>query len=439
MTEDFLHFIWKYKNFDARYLETIDGKEIKIINSGEYNTHSGPDFLNAQVIIGGTHWAGNIELHLKTSDWTAHNHSSDPAYENVILHVVFDHDTPTAIPENRPLLALKHRIHSNTHAKFEILKKQHNIIPCEPFIKGVNDIIVTGWLDRMLAERLEYKTDYIKKLLHQNKNDWAETAYQLTGRNFGFKVNAEPFEKLTRIIPHKILARHKNNFPQIEAMLFGQAGFLQEVYTDPYPEALRKEYRFLAGKYNFTPNRKSEWKFLRLRPGNFPTIRISQFAALIHKSEHLFSKILEVNDIKKAISFFDVKASDYWKTHYTFDTPAASKSSGALGKDSIYNLLINTVAPLLFSYGHIKNEPKYKDVAMNLLENCPKELNTITKSSVNLGFQNKNAYDSQALIHLRNEHCSKQLCLTCGIGAAILKTEDSGLTKNNIQLTGFLA
>ncbi len=421
MTEDFLHFIWKYKNFDAKNIQTIDGQEIKIIKTGEHNTHAGPDFLNAQIIIGDTHWAGNVELHLKTSDWTAHNHSKDPAYQNIILHVVYDHDTPTAIPENRPLLALKAAISDNTIAKYETLKNQHQTIPCEPFIGRVDEIVKTSWIDRMLAERLEYKAEYIRRLLHQNKNDWAETAYQVTGRNFGFKVNAEPFEKLTRAIPHKILARHKNNLQQIETMLFGQAGFLQEVYTDSYPEAMRKEYRFLAGKYNFTPNRKSEWKFLRLRPGNFPTLRISQFAALIFKSEHLFSKILEVSDIKQAVSFFEVNASDYWKTHYTFQTPSKSKSTGALGKESIYNLIINTVAPLLFSYGHIKNEPKYKDIALNLLEHCPRELNSITKSSTELGFNNKNAYDSQGLIHLRNEHCNKQLCLDCRIGAAVLK------------------
>ena len=421
MTEDFLHFIWKYKNFDSKSLETIDGEPVKIIKTGEHNTHAGPDFLNSQIIIGDTHWAGNVELHLKTSDWVAHNHSKDPAYENIILHAVYEHDTATAIPENRPLLELKNIISDSTIHKYDILKNQHHTIPCEPFIKDVDPIIKTSWIDRMLAERLEYKAEYIRQLLHQNKNDWAETAYQITGRNFGFKVNAEPFEKLTKVIPHKILARNKTNLHKIESMLFGQAGFLQEVYTDEYPEGMRKEYRFLAGKYNFTPNRKSEWKFLRLRPGNFPTLRISQFAALIYKSEHLFSKILEVTDIKKAMSFFDIHASEYWKTHYTFQTPSASKSNASLGKESIYNLVINTVAPLLFSYGHIKNEPKYKDIAMDLLENCPKELNTITKSGENLGFNNKNAYDSQGLIHLRNEHCNKQLCLDCGIGAAVLK------------------
>ena len=273
----------------------------------------------------------------------------------------------------------------------------------------------------MLAERLEAKAAQVKRMLDLNKNDWAETAYQLTGRNFGFKVNAEPFEKLTRAIPHKLIARHKNNLLQIESMLFGQAGFLQDIYKEDYPAQLRKEYRFLAGKYNLTPGRKSEWKFLRLRPGNFPTVRISQFSALLFKSEHLFSKILEVTDIKKAISFFQVSASDYWKAHYTFENESASKSSGAVGRESIYNLVINTVAPLLFSYGHIKNEPKYKETAINLLENCPKELNAITKSSAALGFINDHANHSQALIHLRNEYCNKQQCLSCGIGAAILK------------------
>jgi len=421
MTEDFLHFIWKFKNFAPNNLKTIDGKPVKIIKTGEHNTNAGPDFFNAQLLIDDTHWAGNVEIHVKTSDWVAHNHSSDPAYDNIILHVVFHHDMDIAVPENRPVLALKKYVSDQTIANFDILKQNHHLIPCESLIDKVDDMIKRTWLDRMLTERLESKALQIKKLLDHNKNDWAETAYQLTGRNFGFKVNGEPFERLTRAIPHKTLAKHKNSIHQIEAMLFGQAGFLQDAFKDPYPIALKKEFRFLAGKYNFNPSRKSDWKFLRLRPGNFPTVRISQFAALIYRSEHLFSKILEVDDIKTALSFFTVQANDYWKNHYSFESPAASKSTGELGKESKYNLVINTVAPLLFSYGHIKNEQKYKETAIHLLENCPKELNTITKTSVALGLLNEHACHSQGLIHLRNEYCKNQKCLDCGIGVAALK------------------
>jgi hypothetical protein len=421
MNEAFLHFVWKYKNFSPANLKTTDGLPVKIIKTGEHNFNAGPDFLNAQVLIDDTHWAGNVEMHLKTSDWQAHKHSEDPAYDNVILHVVYYNDMEKALPANRPLLVLADHISDHTLKNYDAIREQYKLIPCESLIGNVDDIIKKSWLDRMLTERLEAKSFYINKLLNQNKNDWAETAYQLTGRNFGFKVNADPFERLTRSITHRTLAKHKNSIHQIEAMLFGQAGFLQEAFTDNYPAALKKEYRFLAGKYNLNPGRKADWKFLRLRPGNFPTVRISQFAALIYKSEHLFSKILEVEDIKTALSFFSLQTNDYWKDHYTFETPAASKSSGELGKESKYNLIINTVAPLLFSYGHIKSEPKYKDTAIRLLEECPRELNTITKSSLNLGLMNDNACHSQGLIHLRHEYCLKQQCLACGIGAAVLK------------------
>jgi len=421
MTEDFLHFVWKYKNFDVQALQTVDGEAVQVLKAGEHNTHAGPDFLNGQVIIGDTHWAGNIELHLKTSDWQAHKHSNDPAYDNVILHVVYQHDLSETIPANRPLVVLQPYISDNTIQQYDRLQAQHQVIPCETGINRVDGFVKNNWLERMLAERLEYKANNIKMVLDRNKNDWAETAYQLTGRNFGFKVNALPFEALTQGLAHKILAKHKNNIHQIEALLYGQAGFLSELFTDAYPAGLRKEYKFLAGKYNLTPGRKSEWRFLRMRPPNFPTIRISQFAALIHKSEHLFSKILEVKDIKAALQFFDVATSAYWTEHYTFETPAETKISGRMGKESQYNLIINTVAPLLFAYGHIKNEGKYKETAMQLLEDCPKEVNNITKSSALLGFDNEHAYHSQALIHLRNEYCIKQRCLDCAIGAALLK------------------
>jgi hypothetical protein len=420
MTEDFLHFVWKYKNFVPRNLKTVDGQSIKVIKSGEHNTNAGPDFTNAQVLVNNTHWAGNVEIHIKTSDWISHNHSSDPAYDNVILHAVYEHDMPTPIPEGRPLLELSPYIPPHVIENYNTLRGLHHLVPCESMIGEVNELTKAGWLDRMLVERLEAKANSIKQFLDINKNDWAETAYQWTARNFGFKINSEPFETLARAIPHKILGKHKNKLQQIESLLFGQAGFLQEVYKDDYPIALRKEYKYLAGKYNFSPGRKSEWKFLRLRPANFPTVRISQFAALVFKSEHLFSRILEVSDLKSALSLFNVSAAEYWKSHFMFDTVSESNYKGSLGKESKFNLIVNTVCPLLFSYGHIKNESKYKETALRLLEQCPPESNKITRESTKLGLPNLHAHNSQALIHLRKEFCTKQQCLNCGIGASVL-------------------
>jgi hypothetical protein len=429
LTEDFLHFVWRYKNFAINSLRTVDGLPLKILNAGEYNKNAGPDFLNAQVWIDGTHWAGNVEIHIRTSDWEAHRHSTDPAYDNVILHVVYHHDLAEPVPAGRPLLQLSDYIKDDTLHNLETLRGMHQLIPCESLIGNVNSMTRSAWLDRMLAERLETKADAIEHMLIQNRNDWAETAYQWTGRNFGFKINSDPFEMLTRAIPHRMLAKHKNNIEQVEALLYGQAGFLNDKLKDAYPNALKKEYKFLASKYNLVPGRKADWKFLRLRPANFPTIRISQFAALIYRSEHLFSRILELKNIKEALNLFEVTASEYWKHHYQFDTLAESKFQGTLGQESRYNLIINTVAPLLFSYGHLKNEQKYKETAMSLLENCPKELNMITRALAKLDFPNEHAYHSQALIHLKKEYCNRQQCLKCGIGAGVLKSQPVGKTR----------
>jgi len=419
INEDFLWFVWKYKVFPINELQTIDGKPIEIIQTGLLNTNAGPDFINSQVRIGQTHWAGNVEIHCKTSDWNQHGHSADPAYKNVILHVVYEHDGEEI--DNIPVLALKEYVPEKIVDTFFNWKNTTEWVPCASQVHLADEFTKNIWLSRMLTERLETKSLYIQKLLEKNKNDWSETFYQLLARNFGFKINAEPFERLATSIPLKILARHKNNHSQIEAMVFGQAGFLDGEFTEYYPVALKKEFNFLSGKYSLLPLEKHEWKFLRLHPRNFPAYRLSQFASLIFRSNHLFSHILEVKSLKEAKALFDVSASDYWISHYNFEKESARKVKPKLGKASIDIILINTAIPMLFTYAKLRELPDLQAKALEWLEQLKPEKNNITKGWEKLGFLNDSAYQSQALIHLKNEFCSKFKCLECGIGVSILR------------------
>lgn len=422
MNEDFLHFIWKFKNFIYKYLQTTEGLPLSIIKAGEHNFNAGPDFLNARIKIGDKIWAGSVEIHIKTSHWQQHNHSTDDAYNNVILHVVYEDDAPGLL--TIPCLELKNLINPNSLAHYHLLKTSKEWIPCATQIQQVEEFTKSFWLERMAAERLEIKALAVLKTLKSNNNDWAETFYQLSGKNFGFKINSPAFEALTKSLPQKLLSKHRHNYLQIEALLFGQAGMLETDFTDEYPNSLKREYDFLRKKYNLIHLQLHQWKYLRLRPPNFPTIRISQFAALAHKSVHLFSQILETENYQDLISLFEVKASSYWDDHFIWDKEVQKKTEKWLGNESINNIIINTIIPTLFAYGIAKNSIIYKEKAFSLLEEIPAEINNITEGWKKLGFRNKNAYESQALIHLRNNYCDNKQCLKCAIGTKILKRVD---------------
>ena len=422
MKEDLLHFVWRTKRFDLSDLKTTEGEEIQIQSFGEHNTHAGPDFFNAKIKIGDTLWAGNVEMHLNSSDWNKHNHSNDRAYDNVILHVVLEEDEPIfrKSGERIPALALKKRISEKLSKTY--LKLLHNEywIPCQHHFFEVTEMKRNIWLDRLLVERLESKTDIIHQRLEQNKQHWEETFYQFLARNFGVKVNNDAFEQLARATPLIHLSKHKNDLFQIEAMLFGQAGMLEEDFEDDYPNRLKKEYNFLKKKYQLEPIDKVNWKFMRLRPANFPTIRIAQFAQLIFQSAHLFSKILEAKNVEALEKLFKIEPSDYWKTHYTFDNESEEKPK-KLGKTAIHLFIINTIAPFLFVYGRQKAESAFQDKALALLESLKPEKNSIIDGWKNLGVKPESAAQTQALLQLKNEYCNQKRCLECSVGAAILK------------------
>ncbi|MFK7936516.1 MAG: DUF2851 family protein [Saprospiraceae bacterium] len=422
MREDLLHYLWRLRRFDQQNLITTTGESVQIQQTGMLNTHAGPDFSNARIRIGETLWAGNVEMHLYASDWLSHRHQEDRAYDNVILHVVLDEDQPIfrKTGERIPCLELKEHIPLRLTSTYQKLLHNEHWIPCQHHFHTVNEMTKNMWLDRLLVERLENKTTIIGQILADHDNNWEVAFYQVLARNFGLKVNALPFELLAQRTPLKVLAKHKNFLFQIEALLFGQAGMLTEDVADDYAKRLKKEYGFLRKKYDLIPLKKEIWKFMRMRPANFPTIRIAQFAYLIYRSQSLFSKVLEVKDLKEIYELFKVDLHHYWKEHYRFDQLTKIRNK-TLGKTTINLLIINTIAPFMFLYGKLRGGEDYKDKALELLEQLPPEKNSIIDRWQGLGMEVDSAYQTQSLLQLKNEYCSRKRCLECAVGNAILR------------------
>lgn len=416
MTERLLQFIWQFQYFNKNELLTVANEQVQIIFPGQYNSNQGPDFTDAKIKIADTTWAGTVELHLKTSDWKKHAHQNDENYNNVILHVVWEDD---ASINDLPVLELKNRVSKILLERYEELMHSQSFIPCEKMISTVREITWKSWKERLLAERLLRKAGIVETYLQQNNYHWEETFWWMLARNFGMKVNADAFEAIARSIPLTVLAKQKNQIHQLEALLLGQGGLLEVKFTEDYPLLLQKEYRFQQSKHSIKPV-QLPLHFLRMRPGNFPTIRLAQLAMLVHGSAHLFSKIKEADSLKEIKDWFDVTANDYWHYHYHFDETSVFKKK-KLGTSMIDNIIINTGVPVLFAYGNYHSEQKYKDKALRWLEETATENNAITKGFQQIGIENKNAYDSQGLIELKNEYCGKKRCLDCGVGNALLK------------------
>jgi hypothetical protein len=421
MTEDLLHYIWRFQRFMGT-LTTVEGKSLEIKYTGIYNTNAGPDFLEAKVCIGSTLWAGNIELHLRSSDWYQHKHHLDNAYDNIILHVVYEHDKDILDKNGNEVetLELKNFIDQELLDTYQRFIKNKDWIPCVGALGSVDEFIVSNWLESVAFERLQKKVEDIFGKLTLYKNNWEQVFYETIARNFGFNLYAEAFELLAKSLPLTYIAKHKNNLFQIEALLFGQAGFLDRTFKDEYPNKLKTEYDYLSKKFGLQPIANHLWKFLRNRPANFPTIRIAQFAYLLHRSSALFSKIIECDSVGQLRALFDFSCSDYWKNHYTFDvlSPYASKKPG---KTTINLLLINTVVPFVFAYGKQKDDSRYIEKALDYLDELPAEKNSIIDNYKKYGLTAKNARQSQAMIQLYKFYCLPKSCLKCSIGDQILK------------------
>ena len=418
MTERLLQYIWQFQYFSNTQLLTADGEDLQIIYPGLLNSNQGPDFLEAKIIVGQTVWAGNIELHLASSDWHTHKHSADKNYNNIILHVVWENDTDAGL--SFPVLELQNRVSKFLLKRYDELMNATGFIPCEKSIQQVDLLTWKSWKDRLLAERLQNKAAVIFNHLDANNQHWEETFWWLIANNFGIKVNSDAFEKIARSLPVSILAKHKNQIHQLEALLFGQAGLLENNFADDYPAMLKKEYRFYKAKYKLQPIQAPLF-FLRMRPANFPTVRLAQLAMLINKSTHLFSAVKESHSLNEVKNLLNVTANDYWHYHYIFDEETVYKEKNT-GTQMINNLLINTIIPIVFAYGLYNREEAFKNKALQWMEQIAAEKNSITNSFAALHIENKNALDSQALIQLKNEYCNKKRCIECAIGNRILKT-----------------
>lgn len=423
-SENFLHYVWQFRSFDSANLKTAANEDLKITHQGFLNKDAGPDFSNAKIQIGGTIWVGNVEIHIKSSDWLKHSHQNDEAYDSVVLHVVYENDIAIKRTDGSivPVLELKNRIADDLIKRYESLFLTLTDFPCTAQIGDVDKLIVDSFLSRTLIERFEQKTGAVIEMLNELKGNWDETFYRFMARNFGFKVNALPFELFASAIPQQIYARHKDNPLQIEALVFGASGFLKDQFVEEYPLRLSAEFQFLQKKYNIKPIEASVWKFMRMRPQNFPTLRLAQFAALIVSANHLFSKTMEIKEVSELRKLFEgLPVNDYWKTHYHFKKQAAGTSI-QLGKSSINNLLLNTVALFLFAYGRHTSTQSYINRAVKLLESLPAEQNAITEKFEKAGLKIENAFGSQAILQLKKEYCDKKKCLSCGIGIKILRS-----------------
>ena len=416
MTEKLLQYIWQFQYFNRSSLQTIEGESLEIINPGKINTGQGPDFTDALVKVNDTILAGSVELHIKTSQWNDHGHQHDANYRNVVLHVVYENNEP--ISPTIPLLELQSRISNILLERYINLMNAPTFIACSGSISQVKDLTWVKWKERLLAERLTRKSGLVFSFLEQNQLHWEEAFWWMLARNFGTNTNAEAFEAMARSIPVNLLAKHKSQIHQLEALLIGQAGLLNHEFNEAYPKLLQREYVFLRKKYQLVPI-TVPFHFLRMRPGNFPTIRLAQLAALIHNSSHLFARILETIELGELRDVFNVSANDYWHYHYRFVELSAIRIKNT-GKEMCNNILINTVIPVLFAYGCYHKEEKYKMKAIQWLEETEAESNAITRGFTQLKIENRSAFDSQSLIELKTQYCDPRHCLKCSIGNTIL-------------------
>lgn len=420
MTEDFLYYLWRYY-FTGRSETTTDGSPLKIEKPGIRNEDSGPDFFDCRIKLGSTLWAGNVEIHLKSSDWFRHGHQHDESYNNIILHVVYEYDKPVFRKNGEPVpcLELKGKFNELLYEKYQGFLLSANWIPCASDISNVGSFLLLNILDRVAVERLEQKAEAIQKKLEEAHGDFREVFYRSLMKSFGLKANAEAFEHLALALSLSILSKHKQDLFQLEALLFGQAGFLNGNLKEDYPQKLRKEYLYLSSKYNLTPLKPFIWKFMRMRPTNFPTLRMAQFASLIFHSSGLIDKILTAKNLKRVITLLRCEPSAYWQNHYRFGK-SNKQQTRKMGLSFIHLILINTIIPYAFVYGRFKNDPGTEEKAVRWLEEIPAENNTITRHFASMGVKATSALHSQALIRLKTDYCSPQRCLHCSIGHQIL-------------------
>ncbi|UYQ91544.1 DUF2851 family protein [Chitinophaga horti] len=416
LTEALLQYIWQAGLFHQDNLTTITGEPVRIIRTGTLNRDSGPDFSGALIKVGNIMWGGNIELHLQASGWYKHRHQHDLNYRNVVLHVVFELDAPPDKLPPIPCIELQNRIPKILLERYQKLMREQRFVPCEHQAAQVSSLVWSNWKERMLAERWESRAAVFGGWLEQTRGNWEEVCFRAVAQALGMPVNATPFLQLASITPHLMLVRHKPHLFQLEALLFGQAGLLEGDMPDAYSRKLAQEYAHLRRKYRLQSMPGHLWKFLRMRPSSFPTLRIATLAALIHQTSHLFSRLLETDHPEE---LFHVELSPYWQQHYRFGK-TMDKPAG-IGTVAIRNLLVNTVCPLLYLYAKHNKVPHLHLKALRLIEGLEPEDNAITRNWETIGIKSENAVDSQALLQLKQHYCEQKRCLECAVGTKLLR------------------
>lgn len=420
MREDFISYLWKFRKYDFLNSKTLDGEALEIMNPGAENFDSGPDFFNAQIRIGEQLWAGNVEIHVKSSDWYFHNHEKDPNYDNVILHVVWEDDADIFRKDQSkiPTLLIRNYTESNTVQNYQkLLETQHYQLNCETELPSVSGFIKEHWLENLYFERLSSKYESILALLNTTENDWENVLFVSLSRSFGLKVNADAFESLAKSIDYKIIRKLAKDKAKLEALFLGQAGLIKS--DDKYAREMAEEFDYLKRKFQLG-RAVIKPSFFRLRPDNFPTIRLSQLAMLYARNTNLFQEILKCTTIEDYYSLLSVEAGEYWNTHYTFGKAHTSKAK-RLSKNFLNLLLINGIIPLLYAYYRYIGEDR-NDFLYSLISGLPAEQNSVTGIYRNLNHHlSENAMQSQALIQLKKHYCDRNLCLKCEWGVGFLQ------------------
>lgn len=419
MKEEFLHYAWQYRLFAQESLVTIQGDPIKVIDVGQRNLNAGPDFFNAKILIGNTMWAGNVEIHLSASDWYLHSHHLDSSYDSIVLHVVWRSDSTIYRKNGEVIPQLILPITAETIKRKNLLDSGECWIKCERFWNELNPQFFTIQLSKLLYERLHRKADVVFALLKATQNDWEEVFYKLLLKSFGLHVNSFPFEQLSKSLPLAYIRKHRDNLFQLEALLLGQASLLGENDLDDYQHRLKSEYSFLKSKFQLLPIDKNIWKFSKMRPSNFPTIKLAQFASLLFRTDNLFSSLLQARNIETIRGIFKVAPSSYWDTHYQLGKTSVYRSK-QLSENTIDLLIINAVIPLLFAYAQQREDEVLLERLFTFLEQLPPENNATISGWKYLNVVAKNAYESQALIELKREYCDLKKCLRCAIGHTLL-------------------
>jgi len=427
MNEDFLHYLWQYKCYKPGLFITDQEHYMEVIHPGLPNSDAGPDFFNAKIKLDGVVWAGNVEIHKKASEWYQHQHNQDPRYDNVILHVVLHNDKEVKTSSGRCIPCWELEIPEDVLRDYQLLHSSKGWVACEGFIHTLPRFEIDAWIERMLVEKLEKKVDGIGNLLKSYCNDWKQVFLIVLARNFGFGLNGDSFEQLARNIPWQIILKNADAPDKLEALFLGQAGFLDGlIHEDEYIRKLSGEYDLIRHKYGLIPMSSHRWKFLRMRPGNFPTIRLVQLAALISGNAFLFDNLLDCRGLAEARKLLTATPSEYWRMHYRPDVSAPLKSK-RIGKQAVDLLILNTVVPLFFAYGKLRGNASLQERALEWLSLMPPEKNSVVNGwgRKSIGIKATSSADSQGLVYLKKYYCDHKKCLSCRIGHRVLSTDNS--------------